>query len=329
MIAAQQLQERRLDELLRRQLGTRILAAIGDPQITEIIVNEDGRVWFESYGKGMHEAGLRLPASQIESLIGTVAASLETVANASNPIVEGELPMNGIRFEGLLPPVARKPCCVMRKPAQVLYTIDDYVRDGILREAYAQVLRDAVDERLNIVVAGGTGSGKTTLAGAMINEMVERSDPNERYVIIEDTLEIQCRANNLVQLHTAESADMTRLVRTTMRLRPDRIIIGEVRGAEALALLKAWNTGHPGGVTTIHANSARAALTRLSSLVQEADVPPQPELISETINLIVFIVRTHSGRRVTDIVRVAGYNLHDGFALTPVKLDQALEAITA
>ncbi|MFZ1123011.1 MAG: P-type conjugative transfer ATPase TrbB, partial [Candidatus Binataceae bacterium] len=253
MISAQQLQERRLDELLRRQLGTRILAAIGDPQITEIIINEDGRVWFESYGKGMHEAGLRLAASQVESLIGTVAASLGTVANTSSPIVEGELLIEGIRFEGLLPPVARKPCCVMRKSAQVLYTLDDYIRDRILDETHAQVLREAVDRRLNIVVAGGTGSGKTTLAGAMINEMVERSDPNERYVIIEDTLEIQCRAQNLVQLHTAESADMTRLVRTTMRLRPDRIIIGEVRGAEALALLKAWNTGHPGGVTTIHA----------------------------------------------------------------------------
>jgi type IV secretion system protein VirB11 len=218
MIAVQQIQERRLDELLRRQLGANILAAISDPQITEIIVNEDGRVWYESYGKGMHEAGLRLAASQIESLIGTVAASLGTVANSDRPIVEGELSINGIRFEGLLPPVARKPCCVMRKPAQVLYTFNDYIRDGILEKTHVQVLREAIDQRLNIVVAGGTGSGKTTLAGAMINEMVERSDPNERYVIIEDTLEIQCRANNLVQLHTAESADMTRLVRTTMRL---------------------------------------------------------------------------------------------------------------
>jgi type IV secretion system protein TrbB len=326
MIAAQQLQERRLDELLRRQLGAGILAAIGDPQITEIIVNEDGRVWFESYGRGMHEAGLRFAASQVESLIGTVAASLATVANASNPIIEGELPMNGIRFEGLLPPVARKPCCVMRKPAQVLYTLDDYIRDGILHKTHAQVLRDAIDQRLNIVVAGGTGSGKTTLAGAMINEMVERSDANERYVIIEDTLEIQCRARNLVQLHTAESADMTRLVRTTMRLRPDRIIIGEVRGAEAL---KAWNTGHPGGVATIHANTAKAALTRLSSLVQEAGVPPQPELIAETINLIVFIFRTPAGRRVREVVRVAGYDVREGFVLRLVKLDQGLEAITA
>ncbi len=277
----------------------------------------------------MHEAGLRLAASQVESLIGTVAASLGTVANTNSPIIEGELLIDGIRFEGLLPPVARKPCCVMRKPAHVLYTLDDYIRDGILDKTHAEVLREAIDQRLNIVVAGGTGSGKTTLAGAMINEMVERSDPNERYVIIEDTLEIQCRAHNLAQLHTAESADMTRLVRTTMRLRPDRIIIGEVRGAEALALLKAWNTGHPGGVTTIHANSAKAALTRLSSLVQEAGVPPQPELIAETINLLVFIVRTPAGRRVTELVRVAGYNAGDGFSLTPVKPDQGLEAIRA
>ncbi|MGH7933169.1 MAG: P-type conjugative transfer ATPase TrbB, partial [Candidatus Binataceae bacterium] len=288
-----------------------------DPEITEIIINEDGRVWFESYGEGMHEAGLSLAASQIESLIGTVAASLGAVANAGNPIVEGELPIGGIRFEGLLPPVARKPCCVMRKPAQVLYTLDDYVRDGILSERHSETFRRAIDERRNIVIAGGTGSGKTTLAAALINEMVARSDPNDRYVIIEDTLEIQCRARNLVQLHTAESADMTRLVRTTMRLRPDRIIIGEVRGAEALALLKAWNTGHPGGVTTVHSNSAATALTRLSSLVQEAGVPPQPELIAETINLLAFIVRTPGGRRVRELVRLAGYDAQRGFSLVP------------
>jgi type IV secretion system protein TrbB len=329
MNAPQQVQEQRLTELLRRQLGAQILGAVADPRVTEIIINQDGRVWFEAYGKGMYEAGLRLAPSQVESLIGTVAASLGIVANAGNPIVEGELLIGGIRFEGLLVPVVPKPCCVMRKPAQVLYTLDDYVRDGILDPIHAGILRDVVAQRLNIVVAGGTGSGKTTLAGAIINQMVASSDPNERYVTIEDTLELRCQARNLVRLHTADNADMTRLVRTTMRLRPDRIIIGEVRGAEALALLKAWNTGHPGGVTTIHANGASAALTRLSSLVQEAGVPPQPELIAETINLILFIVRTASGRRVTEMVRVSGHRPESGFTLVSMNPDQATAALTA
>ena len=315
MISPQQIQERRRDELLRRQLGPQLIAAIADPTITDIIINEDGRVWFEAHGKGLFAAGFWLPESQRESLIGSVAAALGTVADADHPIVEGELTIERIRFEGLMPPVVRRACVAMRKPAQVLYTLDDYVRDRIITESQAEIFRGAIDRRENIVIGGGTGSGKTTLGGALINEMIARSDPNERYVIIEDTLEIQCRAQNLVQLHTAEAADLTRLVRATMRLRPDRIIIGEVRGAEALGLLKAWATGHPGGVTTVHANSAPAVLTRLSSLVQEAGVPPQPELIAETIKLIAFIVRTPRGRRVTEIVRLEGYDVREGFKL--------------
>jgi len=316
VISAQQIQERRRDELLRRQLGPQLLAAIGDPKITDIIINEDGRVWLEAHGKGLFAAGFSLPESQRESLIGTVAAALGTVADADHPIVEGELPLERIRFEGLMPPVVRRPCFAMRKPAQVLYTLDDYLRDRIISDAQVEIFRAAIDRRQNILIAGGTGSGKTTLAGALINEMVARSDPNERYVIIEDTLEIQCRAQNLTQLHTAEAADLGQLVRATMRLRPDRIIIGEVRGAEALALLKAWLTGHPGGATTIHANSARAALTRLSSLVQEAGVPPQPELIAETINVIAFIARTATGRRVTEMARLEAYDAREGFRLS-------------
>ncbi len=280
MNTVQQIQERRRDELLKRQIGPQLLTAIADPQITDIIANEDGRIWFDAHGKGLFAAGFSLPESHRESLIGTVAAALGTVADADHPIIEGELPIERIRFEGLMPPVVRRPCFAMRKPAQVLYTLDDYVRDQIITEAQAEVFRESVDRRENILISGGTGSGKTTLAGALINEMVARSNPNDRYVIIEDTLEIQCRAQNVVQLHTAQAADLGQLVRATMRLRPDRIIIGEVRGGEALALLKAWLTGHPGGVTTIHANSARTALTRLSSLVQEAGVPPQPELIA-------------------------------------------------
>src|SRR5229473_2137061 len=192
-----------------------------------------------------------------KNLIGTVAAALNAVANPQNPIIEGELPLTGSRFEGLLPPIASSPCFVIRKRASVLYTLDHYVKDNIVTRAQAIVLRDAIAKRRNIVIAGGTGSGKTTLVNALIHEMVSLGDQAERYAL---------------QLHTTDAADMTRLVRATMRLRPDRIIIGEVRGKEALALLKAWNTEHPGGVTTLHANSASGALLRLLSLVEEAGV---------------------------------------------------------
>ncbi len=207
-----------------------------------------------------------------KNLIGTVAAALNAVANPQNPIIEGELPLTGSRFEGLLPPIAPSPCFVIRKRASVLYTLDHYVKDNIVTRAQAIALRDAIAKRRNIVIAGGTGSGKTTLVNALIHEMVTLGDQAERFVIIEDTLELQCAARNALQLHTTDAADMTRLVRATMRLRPDRIIIGEVRGKEALALLKAWNTEHPGGVTTLHANSASGALLRLLSLVEEAGV---------------------------------------------------------
>ncbi len=277
-------------------------------------------MWFEAHGKGLFGADFCLPESHRESLIGTVAAALGTVADADHPIVEGELPIERIRFEGLMPRVVRRPCFAMRKPAQVLFTLDDYIRDRIITEGQAEVFRDATDRRQNVAIAGSTGSGKTTLAGALINEMVARSALSERYVIIEDTLEIQCSAENLVQLHTSEAADITRLVRATMRLRPDRIIIGEVRGAEALGLLKAWLTGHPGGVTTIHANSAKAALTRLSSLVQEAGVPPQPELIAATINPKAFIVSPPDDRRDKPLIRVEGYDARKGFRLARVEV---------
>src|ERR1700677_593544 len=318
MISAQQIQERRRDESLRRQLGPQLLTAVADDNITDIIVNENGQVMFDAHGKGLYAAGFWLPESQRESLIGTVAAMLGQVADAEHPIVEGELLIDGIRFEGLMPPVVRHACLAMRKPARILYNLTNYITDSIITTAQAEVLRSAIARRDNILIGGATGSGKTTFGGALINEMVEQSDPNERYVIIEDTLEIQCRAQNLVQLHTSENIDLTRLVRATMRLRPDRIIIGEVRGGEALALLKAWLTGHPGGVTTIHANSAASILTRLSTLVQEAGVPPQPEMIAETINLLVFIERRSEGRRVTEMLRVDGFDHNKGFLTSAI-----------
>ena len=307
----------RLSEKLRRELGPVVLKALSDPDVIEIILNPDGRIWIESHTAGMSQTDASMQPSQAENLIGTVAAALNAVANPQNPIVEGELPLTGSRFEGLLPPIAPSPCFVIRKRASVLYTLDHYVKDNIVTRAQAIALRDAIAKRQNIVIAGGTGSGKTTLVNALIQEMVSLGDQAERFVIIEDTLELQCAARNALQLHTTDAADMTRLVRATMRLRPDRIIIGEVRGKEALALLKAWNTGHPGGVTTLHANSASAALLRLLSLVEEAGVPAQPQLISEAVNLLAFIERTSiTGRRLTELLHVEGYSQSTGFKFT-------------
>jgi type IV secretion system protein TrbB len=312
-------QQQRLYAKLCRELGPSTLAALTDPDVTEVMCNPDGVLWTESHRTGMREVGDRLTEIQIESLIGTVASLLGTVVHGRAPIVEGELPVNGYRFEGILPPVSTAPTFVIRKSASRIYTLDDYVTAGILTADQRCVLIDAVRERRNIVIAGGTASGKTTLANAVIREIAVLGDPNERVVILEDTRELQCEARNTVQLHTGDVADLTRLVRVTMRLRPDRIIVGEVRGGEALALLKAWNTGHPGGITTVHANSAGAALLRLDILVQESGVPPQPRLVAETVDLVLFIARTPEGRRVREIARVTAYDAaHGTYVLEPV-----------
>jgi P-type conjugative transfer ATPase TrbB len=268
----------------------------------------------------MKPSGLRLSRVQAENLLCTVAAMLGTVINADHPLLEGELP-DGSRFQGILPPIAPGPAFVIRKRAQRLYTLDEYVGSGIMQGWHAAALSRAILERKNLVIAGGTGSGKTTLANAIIHEMVRLGDPSDRFIILEDTLELQCSARNTVQLHTSDAADLTRLTRTTMRLRPDRIIIGEVRGGEALALLKAWNTGHPGGLTTVHANSARSALTRLEALVAEAGVHVQPRLIAEAVDLLLFMTRVSTPplRRVTELAAVLSHDPTTGYRTVPLE----------
>jgi type IV secretion system protein VirB11 len=312
-------QQQRLYAKLCRELGPSTLTALSDPDITEVMCNPDGSLWTESHTRGMRQTADRLTPTQIESLIGTVAALLGTVVHGRAPIVEGELPINGYRFEGILPPVSTAPTFVIRKSASQVYSLEDYAKTGVMTSAQLEVCRDAIHARHNIVIAGGTASGKTTLANALMREIVAAGDPAERIIILEDTRELQCEAPNAVQLHTGDVADLTRLVRVTMRLRPDRIIVGEVRGGEALALLKAWNTGHPGGITTVHANSAAAALLRLESLIQESGVPPQPRLVAEAVDLVAFIVRTPEGRRIRELARVSAYDVERGsYVLEPV-----------
>ncbi|MET0254922.1 MAG: ATPase, T2SS/T4P/T4SS family, partial [Luteibacter sp.] len=186
--------------------------------------------------------------------------------------------------------------------------LDDYVAGGSMSPGHRQVLMDAIRRHRNILVIGGTGSGKTTLINAIIRERVAL-DERERVFIIEDTGEIQCAAENFVQYRTSFEVSMTQLLRTSLRMRPDRILVGEVRGPEALDLLMAWNTGHEGGAATLHANDARAGLSRLSMLISMHRDSPRPiePLIGEAVHLLVHIARTPSGRRVQEIVAVDGY----------------------
>lgn len=304
--------------MLRTAMGPEIAAALGDPLVVEIMVNPDGALWLDRLGEGRRDTGVRLDASQVERIVRLVAAHARAEVHGERPIISAELPPHGTsaseRFEGVLPPVSLAPCFSIRKPAARVYTLADYVRDGIMPVETAGHLSRAVVDRHNILVVGGTSSGKTTLANALLAEM---AGLGERVILIEDTRELQCAAPDVVALRTrAGSVTIADLVRSTLRLRPDRIVVGEVRGAEALDMLKAWNTGHPGGIATVHANSALSALYRIEQLVQEAVVSVPRPLIAEAIDLIVFIAGRGLARRVETIARVEGLDAAGGYVLS-------------
>lgn len=296
----------RLVRKLRDALGDAICLALEDLSVVEIMLNPDGQLFVERLGQGIVNIG-ELEPGAAEIIIGSVAHALQTEADADQPIISGELPIGGHRFEGLLPPVVSAPTFTIRRRASRLIPLDDYVRVGIMTKAQVSALRAAITSRMNIVICGGTGSGKTTLANAVIAEIVAQA-PEDRLIILEDTSEIQCAAENAVALHTSDTVDMARLLKSTMRLRPDRIIVGEVRDGAALTLLKAWNTGHPGGVTTIHANNVISALRRLEQLTAEVSQQPMREVIGEAVDLVVSIERAGRGRRVRDVMHVEGFN---------------------
>ena len=299
----------RQQESLYHALGPLIADALAQPDVVEIMANPDGNLWVDRAGVGREKLG-RIEQSAAETTIRLLASNMGETVTPDRPAVAGVLPRSGERFQGLLPPLAERPVFTIRKRASIVFTLDDYVTRGILSAAGADVIRHAVVERKNILVAGGTGSGKTTLVNAILAEPVFRRD---RIVIIEDTKELQCPAEDKVELLTKSTEPrvmMTDLLRMTLRLRPDRIIIGEVRGPEALAMLKAWNTGHPGGVATIHSNSAADALRRIEDLVGEASHVIPRRSIASAINLIMFIERIsrQPGRIVRQLLALRGFD---------------------
>ncbi|WP_142849558.1 P-type conjugative transfer ATPase TrbB [Telmatospirillum sp. J64-1] len=311
--------EERRRAMLKTAMGPAIAEALSDTAVIEVMVNPDGRLWIDRLGEGRSDAGLRVHPSETERIIRLIASHVRAEVHADNPIVSAELP-SGERFEGVLPPVALAPCFAIRKPAVKIFTLADYVRAQIMVPIQAEALRQAVRERINILVAGGTSSGKTTLANALLAEI---ANCDERVILIEDTRELQCAAADCVALRTRRGVvSLADLVRSTLRLRPDRIIVGEVRGAEALDMLKAWNTGHPGGIATVHANSAHAALYRIEQLVQESVTVIPRRLIAEAIDLVVFIAGRGSSRHIETIAEVTGLDANGDYAVTTLSMPQ-------
>ncbi|MCR9078552.1 MAG: P-type conjugative transfer ATPase TrbB [Hyphomonadaceae bacterium] len=292
--------------MLRTAFCPVVRAALEDPSVIEIMANPDGSVWLEQVGLGLTVSDDSLSAGDRERVIRLVASSVGGTASSASPIISAELPDGGERFEGLLPPVSTQPCFSIRKPTSSPFNLQDYVDQGSVAPPVAQSLKASIQARQNILIAGGTSSGKTTFANALLSEPGIEQD---RIVILEDTRELNCQNANKVQLRTrGDQVTLRDLVRSTLRLRPDRIIVGEVRGPEALDLLKAWNTGHPGGLTTLHANSALGALRRLEQLALEATPRMPHELIAEAIDVVVFMSRENGVRRVTEAIRVLEFD---------------------
>ncbi len=289
--------------MLRTAMGGAITGQLADPAVVEVMLNPDGRLWVDRLSDGLSDTGDRISPADAERIVRLVAHHVGAEVHEGAPRVSAELP-TGERFEGLLPPVVTAPSFAIRKPAVAVFTLDDYVDAGIMTAGQAAFLRRAVAERKNILVAGGTSTGKTTLVNALLAEVAKTGD---RVVLIEDTRELQCTAPNLIALRTREGViTLSELVRSGLRLRPDRIPIGEVRGAEALDLVKAWGTGHPGGVGTLHAGSVLAALYRLEQLIQEAVVTVPRAMIAETIDVIAVLSGRGHARRLSELATVDG-----------------------
>lgn len=323
-------QQARLEAKLRRELGEVVLRALADERTEDVVLNPDGRLWVKRQGEGLEVAGEMAPA-QAQAAIGTIAASKGTVINYDRPILEAELPLDGSRFEGIIPPVTSQPVFAIRQRPRRVFTLDDYERSAILSSRadpinrrrrrnsflehirgrpHSEIIRAAVKERKNILVVGSTGSGKTTLVNAILDALA-RIAPDDRVITIEDTMELQCPVQNCVELRAVGSVTMRECLRAALRLKPTRIVVGEVRGAEAHVMLKAWNTGHPGGAATVHANDAISGLVRLESLIAEATAAPQQSLIAEAIDLVVFIDEEPAltaGRKVRELLVVTGYD---------------------
>jgi type IV secretion system protein VirB11 len=305
------------------------MSQLCDPATEDIVLNPDGKLWVKTVGESFQTFGT-MPSTQALSAFGTLAAIKGTVIHHDQPVLETDLPIDGSRFQALIQPVVSSPVFAIRCRPKKVFTLLDYETAGILSDrndplnvrrerddflqrvrglSHREIIQQAVTAKKNILIVGSTGSGKTTMVNAVLYELSQVA-PHDRVLLIEDTTELQCTVPNHVALLAVGKVTMLDCLRACMRLKPDRIVVGEVRGAEAHTMLKAWNTGHPGGAATVHANDAVSGLRRLESLIAEATAAPQQMLISEAVDLVIFIdaeKTSPAGRKVREVIVVLGY----------------------
>ena len=296
---------------------------IGDQEVSEIMVNGDGRVFAERIGLIELVPEVSIPERQRQAAVRNIARILDDDISEEKPLLDSRLP-DGSRVAAVLGPtsVGGTILCI-RKFRSKLFTAEEMVRMGSLSISILAHLRRAIEARQTILISGGTGTGKTTLLNALAAFLPQ----DERVVLIEDTAEISIGIPNLVRLEARRAqpdipaVTIRDLLRQTLRLRPDRIILGEVRGAEAFDLLQALNTGHTGTLSTIHANTARLAISRLRTCVAMAGVEVPDKAIArniaEVVQVLVHIERINGVRRVSEVLRMGRYDsVNDEYDLT-------------
>ena len=300
-----QLEEERIATAIRQTIGADIVALLEDACVIEIMRNANGSLCIERLGHNIEESSINLGDRATESLIRFLASCANEVCNEKNPTLAVKLPYWHARFQGLLPPVVDAPSFSIRKHSNHVFLLEQYLAKGELSLEQYDCIIQAVINRENIVISGGTGSGKTTFANAILAKMIETGD---RIITVEDTSELRLSAKSGQQIFTKDNIGYgsRQALKDILRLRPDRIVLGELRDGACLDLIKAWNTGHSGGLTTIHANSCELALQRIESLISEVSVTIPRELISQTVNVVVQVKRQGPKRFVSEIKKVSG-----------------------
>lgn len=283
----------RLLDKLETELGPQIVEALRDDLVSDVYLNDDGRVWVHRSGQAK-QVLTQMSACAADNLIRSVASIAGKTVTDECPVVEAKLP-HGERFIGDTTPISECPTFCIRKPARVVYPLASYLENAMMSQAQYDAIASAVEERKNILVVGGTGSGKTTLTNAILHEIAQRT-PEDRILIFEDISELQCDAEDCSFKLTTSTVTMRDLLRNGLRQMPDRIVVGEVRGKEAAVVLQAWNTGHEGGVLTLHANSAREGVDKFVEYVEEG-LPgtDKRDPISKAVDLVLYMPKRKKG----------------------------------